>query len=117
MRSLRLVTMGRRSGERRETWLYYVPDGENMVIVPSNAGRPRSPAWWLNLQAEPEADVRLGKQVRPVRARTATTEEEARLWPRLVEAFPLYERYRARTDRHIPVVILEPRSAEGGGGR
>jgi deazaflavin-dependent oxidoreductase (nitroreductase family) len=113
LRSLWLTTTGRRSGQRRENALYFIEDGPNLVVVGSNAGRDKPPAWWLNLEAHPETEVRIGKVRRNVRARAATADEEARLWPRLDAGFPLYARYRARTTRHIPLVILEPRTETG----
>jgi deazaflavin-dependent oxidoreductase (nitroreductase family) len=113
LRSLWLTTTGRRSGKRRENALYFIEAGADLVVVASNAGRDKPPAWWLNLEAHPETEVRIGKERRQVRARAATADEEARLWPRLDAGFPLYVRYRARTTRHIPLVILEPRTETG----
>lgn len=84
-------------------------DGANLAIVPSYGGRDRDPAWWLNLQAHPEAEVELGKTVRPIRARKASPEDDARLWHQFVAGLAFYATYRRRTTREIPVVILEPR--------
>ena len=104
-----LRTTGRRSGEPRESPLFHVRDGASYVVVASNAAAPAPPAWWLNLQARPEADViEAGRRV-PVRARRATAEEESRLWPRLVGAYRGYEHYKAIATREMPVVLLEPR--------
>lgn len=105
---LRLRTLGRRSGQERTTMLYYVEDGPDLAVVASNAGSDAPPAWWLNLQASPEAEVDLPDGRRPVVARAADAEEQVRLWPRLVASFDQYESYAAMTEREIPIVILEP---------
>lgn len=110
-RMLLLETVGRRSGRRRVTPLLYVRDGEAFAVVASNAGDDRDPAWWLNLRARPEAGVQAGRERCRVVARRATSEEEARVWPRLVAAYPWYPAYRERTRREIPVVLLEPADA------
>ena len=89
--------------------LYYVEHDGDLVVVASNAGDARVPAWWLNLQARPEATVRIGRRARHVRARQATPADEARLWPLLDRANPAYREYRRASSRHIPIVILEPR--------
>jgi deazaflavin-dependent oxidoreductase (nitroreductase family) len=109
--SLWLTTVGRKSGEARTNALFYLEDGPNKIVVASNAGLDADPAWWLNLAATPEATVRVGRRVRPVRAREAAPDERVRLWPRLVKLNPDYARYQATTTRSIPVVILEPRAA------
>lgn len=108
MRTLYLHTVGRRTGTARRTPLYYVDDGDALAIVTSNAGRDYEPAWWLNLQAAPDAEVEVGKKRRRIRARTATESEYERLWPRFVAGLRNYESYRRKTDRKIEVVILEP---------
>jgi F420H(2)-dependent quinone reductase len=79
MRTLHLRTVGRRTGAARRTPLYYVEDGRNLAVITSNAGRDREPAWWLNLQAHPDATVELPDGPRDVTARAATGEERARL--------------------------------------
>ncbi len=109
LRTLFLRTVGRRSGEPRRNGLYYVEDGANLVVIASNAGQDRDPAWWTNLQANPDAEVELGSEVRAVRARQATIEEAAPLYERFVAAIPTYDEYLRRRSRPIPVVILEPR--------
>jgi deazaflavin-dependent oxidoreductase (nitroreductase family) len=87
----------------------FLPEGDAFAIVASNAGADRTPAWWLNLQAHPEAEVDAdGRRVR-VRAREAGPEERERLWPRFVQANDSYRRYESYTDRALPVVLLEPR--------
>ena len=105
---LLLVTMGRKTGQRRTTPLLYLEDGGRHVIVASNGGTAKQPAWWLNLQANPEATVEVGGRKTNVRATEARGEEKARLWQRLVRMYPSYEDYQRRTDREIPVIILEP---------
>jgi F420H(2)-dependent quinone reductase len=110
-RVLALTTIGRRSGHRRTTALGYLRDGEDFAVVASNSGLDRSPAWWINLQANPEAEVDVaGERVR-VRAREATAEEHERLWAGFLDQYPGFDGYKQLTARKIPVVLLE-RSAE-----
>ena len=87
--------------------VYYVDVEGGWAVVPSNAGSPREPAWWLNLQAHPDGTVRVGRREHTIRARRATDAEELRLWPRLEAANPAYREYRAVAGRPIPIVILE----------
>lgn len=101
---------GAKSGIRRQSPTMQIQDGENYVIVASAAGGTKNPAWYHNLAAHPddvEIDVRGGR--RQVRARHATPGEVAELWPRLTESYPPFKTYVERTDRKIPVMILEPR--------
>lgn len=105
--SLLITTRGRKSGTLRRTALYYGVDGDRWVIVGSNGGKPNHPGWYLNLLADPTLDVQVGPDVFAATARTAEGEDEARLWDMMVGIFPLYAKYRAGTDRHIPVVVLE----------
>jgi deazaflavin-dependent oxidoreductase (nitroreductase family) len=109
VKTLHLRTTGRRTGAERRTPLYYVEDGDNLAVVTSNAGRDHEPAWWLNLQAAPTVEVEIGKKVRAVEARRATTGEEARIWPQFVAGLGNYAGYKRKTGRPILVVILEPR--------
>lgn len=108
MDALLLETVGRRSGKPRVAPLLYVPDGSNWIVTASNAGDDRHPAWWLNLQSRPDAQIQVGEAQYKVRARCATSDEAERLWPRLQAAYPYYDDYRERTARDIPIVILEP---------
>ncbi len=101
--------VGRRSGAERTTPLICVRDGEDVVIVASKGGAPAHPAWWLNLRANPEASVQVDAERWPVRAREADEAERERLWPHLTAVWPAYDDYAAKTERRIPVVILEPR--------
>lgn len=103
-----LTTTGRKSGRPRTTPLLALPDGENTVVIASNGGSDQQPAWWLNLQANPDAELQVGPEKRRVRAETAGEEERARLWPRLVEMYSDYDRYQQGTERTIPVVFLRP---------
>lgn len=106
---LLLHHVGRRSGEERVTPLLYLPDGDDLVIVASMGGTPKHPAWFHNLTAAPDTQVEVGRERRAVRARVAGAEDRERLWPRLVERYPAFRAYQARTEREIPVVILAPR--------
>jgi formate dehydrogenase subunit gamma len=108
--TLFLHTVGRRSGRPRVNGLFYLDDGPNLVVVGSNAGSDKDPAWWRNLRERPDAHVEIGRRRRLVRARTATADEAATLWPRLDAANPDFATYRANARRSIPVVILEPRA-------
>jgi len=105
---LLLVATGRKSGRRRTTPLLYLQDGDRYVIVASNGGAAKHPVWWLNLRANPEATVEVGGRKVHVRATEARGEEKARLWEELVRMYPSYESYQKRTDREIPVILLEP---------
>ncbi|GAA3721791.1 nitroreductase family deazaflavin-dependent oxidoreductase [Spinactinospora alkalitolerans] len=107
--TLLLTTTGRRSGRERTTPLIYRRDGADHVIVASAGGQPGHPAWYHNLSTDPEVTVQVKDDRFPARARTATEEEKARLWPRMAEVWPDYDEYQTKTDRPIPVVILERR--------
>jgi deazaflavin-dependent oxidoreductase (nitroreductase family) len=100
---------GRRTGKLRTTPLVYLRDGEDVVVVASQAGRPQHPLWFRNLEADPDVTVQVRRERVPMRAHTAGAEERARLWPRLVALYPDYDSYQSWTDREIPVVVLEPR--------
>lgn len=103
-----LVTAGRKTGKRRETPLLYLADGPDHVIVASNGGAAAHPAWYHNLTANPEAEVRVGNRSLAVRAETVEGEEKRRLWDLLVRMYPPYASYQRRTDRDIPVIKLRP---------
>ena len=106
---LLLDHVGARSGVERTTPLVYVEDGDALVLVASKGGYPKNPAWFHNLRAHPDATVQVGSQRRAVRARVASPSERARLWPKAVAVYGGYAGYQERTDREIPLVILEPR--------
>ena len=106
---LLLDHVGARSGKRRTSPLAYVRDGASYVVIASKGGHPRNPGWFHNLRAHPDTTIQVGADKRAVRARVATPEERERLWPRAVAVWGPYESYQRRTDRQIPLVILEPR--------
>jgi deazaflavin-dependent oxidoreductase (nitroreductase family) len=104
-----LITKGRKSGEPRTAPLIYLRDGDDYVLVASKGGMSHHPAWYLNLEANPECEVEIGRARSPMRARRVSDEEKATLWPRLLAIYPDYDDYQARTERNIPVVRLSPR--------
>ena len=103
-----LTTTGRKSGAQRTTPLIYLADGERIVLVASQGGMPRHPLWYDNLAEKPEVAFQTPKGERRYRACTANAAEKAALWPRLVAIYRDYDDYQKRTDREIPVVVLEP---------
>ena len=105
---LLLTTTGRKTGRVRTTPLCFLPDGGDLVVVASNGGLPWFPAWWLNLQAQPRATVRVGRVTRAVVARPAAPEERARLWAAITTIAPGYLEYERRAPREIPLAILQP---------
>ncbi|MGW7363937.1 nitroreductase family deazaflavin-dependent oxidoreductase [Streptomyces sp. NPDC054841] len=108
--TLLLEHIGRKSGRGFTTPVLFLTDGANLVVVASQGGMPKNPQWFGNLKANPDTRVHLrGEGARPVRARVATPQERAELWPRLVDMYADYDKYQTWTDREIPVVILEPR--------
>jgi deazaflavin-dependent oxidoreductase (nitroreductase family) len=107
---IELVTIGRRSGKERSTMLSVpIVDGDRLVLVASFGGDDRHPAWYLNLQANPEVRATIAGSTRTMISRSATEEERAELWPQITSACEGYARYQERTERQIPVVILEPK--------
>jgi F420H(2)-dependent quinone reductase len=106
---LLLDHVGARSGAHRTSPLVYGEDGSNLILVASKGGYPKNPAWYHNLIAHPDTTVQVGSRHLPVRARPATPEERPRLWTLMVGVYRGYEAYRRRTDREIPLVVLEPR--------
>jgi deazaflavin-dependent oxidoreductase (nitroreductase family) len=110
IRILLLDHVGAKSGTKRTSPLFYVRDGENVVIVASKGGFPKHPAWFHNLKANPDTKVQIGSKHRQVHARVAKPEERERLWKMAVKVYNGYEEYAARSKgREIPLVILEPR--------
>jgi deazaflavin-dependent oxidoreductase (nitroreductase family) len=109
-RSLLLTHVGHKTGRVYTLPLLYIADGERFVVVGSNAGDAKPPAWWRNLQARPEARVQVGSREFAVRARLAIGEERARLWTALLANYRDYARYERNTRgaRELPVVVLEP---------
>jgi deazaflavin-dependent oxidoreductase (nitroreductase family) len=105
---LLLTTTGRRSGEPRTAPVLYLADGDNFVVINTNAGNAKVPAWSLNLRADADAEVEVeGKRTR-VRARLAEGEERADLWRRHMEQYSGWEYYESKLDREIGVFVLEP---------
>ena len=106
---LLLTTTGRRSGEPRTTPLIHRTDGGHWVIVASKGGAPEDTAWFSNMQADPDATIQVLADEIPVRMSVAEGEERERLWKLMTEVWPAYDEYQAKTDRLIPVVVLERR--------
>ena len=104
---LLLTTTGRHSGEERTTPLIYGRSGDDYLIVASKGGSPEPPAWYRNLSEQPEVDVQVLDDRFKARARTATAEEKPAMWQEMIGLWPPYDDYQRRTDREIPVVVLE----------
>jgi deazaflavin-dependent oxidoreductase (nitroreductase family) len=105
---LLLTTRGRRTGEPRTVPLLYMEDGERFVVVGSNGGRPESPAWLLNLRANPEAEVQVRRRHHRVRADILEGTARGPLWERLGQYYNGWAHYQTLTDRPIPAVVLRP---------
>jgi F420H(2)-dependent quinone reductase len=105
---LLLTTTGRKSGKPRTQPLAYTRAGECYAVIASKGGAAHHPLWYLNLRANPLAEVTVGRQTERVRARVAEGEERERLWRQLADVFPGYDKYARKTSRRIPVVVLEP---------
>lgn len=106
---LLLTTIGRKSGLERTTPLVYMPHNGAWIVYASNGGKESPPAWWLNLQKNPDASIQIGKESHPVRARALSEAEHAEIWP-FAEAYNAHWRgYRQTVKRNIPLVALEPR--------
>jgi deazaflavin-dependent oxidoreductase (nitroreductase family) len=103
-----LTYTGRKTGRRYTKPLVYMSDGDTLVTVASKAGVSKHPLWYLNLQANPECEVEIGRERRRMRARVANPEERQRYWPRLVQFNPDFELYKARTTREFPILLLTP---------
>lgn len=107
---LLLTTTGRKTGKKRTTPLLYVFDGpNNVVVVASNGGHQKNPQWFFNLKRNPDAEILVKKDFSKVRAKEASPEERARLWPVLTKTYSAYDDYQRKTSREIPVMILERR--------
>jgi deazaflavin-dependent oxidoreductase (nitroreductase family) len=103
-----VTSVGRKSGEPRTVALIYLADGDDVVLVASKGGMSHHPQWYLNLEANPDAEVQIGGVKQAMRARRVSDEEKAVLWPRLLQIYPDYDDYQARTTRNIPVLRLSP---------
>lgn len=104
-----LTTTGRRSGQPRVTPLLGIRDGDRFLAIASFGGDERDPQWFKNLQANPDATIEVAGETIPVRATVATPEEKKALWPKVLAAYKGYANYQRKTERDIPVVILERR--------
>lgn len=111
--TLLLTTTGRRSGTQRTTPLIYGESEGHFVVVASKGGADDHPDWYRNLVDHPEVRVQVGSQVFSATARTADADAKDKLWPMMADIWPDYDDYAEKTDREIPVVILEPHAAEG----
>jgi len=108
-RPICLVTMtGRKTGKKRDVPLMHVPHGEQKILVASLGGISKNPVWYYNLKATPDITITVDGVSRAYRAREVGPEEKAELWPVLVDAYPPYDEYQARTDRDIPVFVCDP---------
>ncbi|MGZ4389567.1 MAG: nitroreductase family deazaflavin-dependent oxidoreductase [Gaiellaceae bacterium] len=105
--TLLLTTTGRRSGEQRTTPLIYGRNGDRYVVVASKGGAPQHPAWYLNLSAHPDVELQVKDERFRARARTAAANERERLWTLMAGIWPAYDDYQAKTEREIPLVVLE----------
>ena len=108
---LLLTTTGRKTGRKRTTPVLYLRDGNRLVIVASNGGRPRDPSWWMNLMHNPIAMVQVKNAKQTIYAHRAIGSEKERLWRLMTSAYPTYDRYQKKTERDIPVVVLMPKTA------
>ena len=106
--SLLLTTAGRKSGEKYVFPLFYGDEGNSYIIVASKGGAPDHPGWYKNLLANPEVEVQVGTKKVKARARTVTGAERERLWEKAVKFWPPYADYAKKTERQIPVVLLDP---------
>lgn len=108
MRVLLLTTTGRKTGKHRTVPVLYDTDGQDLVIIASNGGAPTHPAWYSNLEANPQVEVELGSEKQKLVARTVSPEERSRLWERMVAKYPGYAGYQKKVERVLPVVVLRP---------
>lgn len=106
--TLVLTTMGRKSGKLRHNPLIYIEDSGNYHVVASFGGKPHHPAWYLNLDAEPEVRIQVGDQVMDATARTLPADEKSQLWEACVAMWPDYDEYQKKTERDFPVVEISP---------
>jgi deazaflavin-dependent oxidoreductase (nitroreductase family) len=106
--SLLLTTTGRKTKQRRTSALIFGRDGDDYLVLASTGGAPRHPSWYLNLVANPAAEIQVMAEVIPVTARTASDQEKPRLWKIMTDSWPNYDVYQSRTERVIPLVVLTP---------
>lgn len=112
VRTLLLTTRGRKTGKLRRTALIYGRDGDRFLVVASQGGAKNHPSWYLNLAANSEVEVQVGDDKFTARALTATAKEKPRLWRLMATIWPDYDRYQAKCERDIPVVVLERLAAD-----
>lgn len=103
-----LTTTGRKTGQKRTQPLLFLADGDRVILVASQGGLPKNPAWYYNVQAQPLVTVQLRRKVQDMHARVTGADERAELWPRLVAMYRDFDQYQAWTERTIPVVVCEP---------
>jgi F420H(2)-dependent quinone reductase len=103
-----LTTTGRKTGKPRVSPLYFLRDGDRVVVAASRSGSDKNPLWYLNLKANPKVSVQIKKEVLDLTARDATDEERAHYWPQLVKMYSGYDDYQSWTDRTIPLIICDP---------
>jgi len=109
---LLLTTTGRKTGRKRTTPLLYARDGNRLVIVASNGGRPLDPSWWMNLKHNPIAMVQIKDVKQTIYAQRAIGSEKDRLWQMMASLYPSYDDYQKRTNREIPIVVLRPKISD-----
>ena len=105
--TLLLTTTGRKSGRRHVTPLIYQTDGDAVLVVASKGGAISPPEWFRNLEADPDVEVQIWGEKFPARARVATPEEKPAMWEKMTKVWPAYDEYQLKTDREIPVVVLD----------
>ena len=103
-----LTTTGRKSGEPRDSPLYFHRDGDKVIVAASKGGSDKHPMWYLNLKADPKVTVQIKDEKLSLTAREATEAERELYWPKLVAMYPTYEDYQSWTERKIPLVVCEP---------
>lgn len=108
---LLLTTIGARSGEPRTAPMMYVPDGDRLLVIASNAGAPKHPDWYRNLVAHPEVTVEVGSETYEATAVVTEGEERQRLWNKIVESYPFFNEHQAKITRQIPVIALARRES------
>ena len=106
---LLLTTTGAKSGERRTTPMMYIPDGDRLLVIASNAGASTHPDWYRNVVAYPQVTVEVGNETFDATAVVTEGEERQRLWSRIVELYPFFAEHQAKITRQIPVIVLSRR--------
>ena len=106
--TLLLTTTGRKTGESRALPLIYGNHGDSYIIIASKGGMPNDPIWFLNLVANPECELMVGAKAVSARARVVTGDERTEIWDKMAVIYPPYLEYQERTEREIPVVVLDP---------